>query len=63
MNVCSLNINGLTEKLEEVKTFLEEEGPDILFLQETKTRSSEFNERINQEGKETEILIQNENNN
>ena len=63
MNVCSLNINGLTEKLEEVKTFLEEEGPDILFLQETKTRSSEFNERINQEGKETEILIHNENNN
>ena len=63
MNVCSLNINGLTEKLEEVKTFLEEEGPDILFLQETKTRSSEFNERINQEGKETVILIQNENNN
>ena len=63
MNVCSLNINGLTEKLEEVKTFLEEEGPDILFLQETKTRSSEFNERINQEGKETEISIHNENNN
>ena len=50
MNIYSLNINGLSEKHEELRVFLDDKTPDILFLQETKTRSTEFNDRIDHTG-------------
>ena len=45
MRLFSLNINGLEGKEEELGIFINDENPDIIFLQETKTRSSEFHQR------------------
>ena len=42
-----MNINGLEEKEEELKLFLEKGQPDIVFLQETKTRCDKLNKRLN----------------
>ena len=51
MNVCSLNINGLEEKEEEVRLFIKSGIPDIIFLQETKTRRDTFKNDFNYPGK------------
>ena len=50
MRLFSLNINGLEGKEMELGVFVQEEHPDIIFLQETKTRSSEFHQRPNFNG-------------
>ena len=50
MKVSSLNINGLVEKEDELRLFVKEHKPDILFLLETKTRSSELKFRLNYPG-------------
>ena len=45
MKLCSLNINGLAGKEGELGYLIRECDPDIIFLQETKTRSTELNDR------------------
>ena len=50
MNVCSLNINGLAEREEELRLYVKAREPDVLFLQETKTRSSELKFHLNYPG-------------
>ena len=50
MNIYSLNINGIKERTEELETFLGHDEPDIVLLQEVKTRKSELKERLNYPG-------------
>ena len=46
MKMYSLNINGMVGKEDEIKLFVRDIEPDIFFLQETKTRSTEFKSRL-----------------
>ena len=47
MNVCSLNVNGLNEeRIEELNIFLKTDKPEIVFLQETKRRCDQINNKL-----------------
>src|SRR3954465_1052616 len=46
LKIASWNINSVRARVEIVERFLTEESPDILCLQETKVRDSEFPEGL-----------------
>src|ERR1044072_7776531 len=46
LKIASWNINSIRARAEIVEKFLTEEAPDILCLQETKVRDSEFPEGL-----------------
>ena len=55
MKVFSLNINGLEEREDEIRLFVQNTDPDVVLLQETKTRVDTLRVKLNYPGKRLKV--------